>query len=68
MEATRVGIDELKDLMDRGEPRTVIDVRNPKAWKESQVKIPRAIRIPLDQIEQRLDEIPRDQEIITYCT
>jgi len=68
MEATRVTVDEVKERMDRGEAFTFIDTRNPKAWAEADTKLPGAIRIPADEIEQHLEQIPRDRAVITYCT
>jgi rhodanese-related sulfurtransferase len=68
MEATRVTVDEVKKRMDRGEAFTFVDTRNPKAWAEAQTKLPGAIRIPADEVEQHLHQIPRDRSVITYCT
>ncbi len=68
MEATRVTVEELKERMNRGEEFTFIDVRNPKAWGEAETKLPSAIRILPDEVEQRLADIPHDRTIITYCT
>jgi rhodanese-related sulfurtransferase len=68
MEATRVTVDEVKQRMDRGEEFTFIDTRNPKAWAEADTKLPGAIRVPADEAERHLDEIPRDRTVITYCT
>ena len=68
MEVTRVTVDEVKERMDRGEAFTFIDTRNPKAWAEADTKLPGAIRIPADEIEQHLEQIPRDRAVITYCT
>jgi rhodanese-related sulfurtransferase len=68
MEATRVTVDEVKERMDRGEAFTFVDTRNPKAWAEADTKLPRAIRMPADEAEQHLDQIPRDRTVITYCT
>jgi len=68
MEATRVTVDEVKERMDRGEAFTFVDTRNPKAWAEADTKLPGAIRIPADEAEQQLDQIPRDRTVITYCT
>ena len=68
MEATRVTVDEVKQRMDRGEEFTFIDTRNPKAWAEAETKLPRAIRIPAEEVELHLDEIPRGRSVITYCT
>jgi rhodanese-related sulfurtransferase len=68
MEATRVTVDEVKERMERGEPLAFIDCRNPKAWGESDQKLPDAIRVPADELEQHTDEIPQDRTVITYCT
>ena len=66
--ATRVTVDEVAERMARGEPFAFVDTRNPKAWAESETKLPGAIRIPADEIDKHLDEIPRDRAVITYCT
>ena len=68
MEATRVTVDEVKDRMDRGEQFTFLDTRNPTAWAEAETKLPGAIRVPANEVEQHLDQIPRDRTVITYCT
>ena len=68
MEATRVTVDEVKERMDRGEPLFFVDTRNPVAWGESDSKLPGALRVPADKLEEHLDEIPTDRTVITYCT
>ena len=65
---TRVTADEIKQRMDRGEKFTFVDARNPKAWAESDAKLPGAIRIPADEIQKRVGDLPRGRTIITYCT
>jgi rhodanese-related sulfurtransferase len=54
--------------MERGEPFTFIDSRNPKAWAESNEKLPGAIRVPAEEAERHLSEIPKDRVVIVYCT
>jgi rhodanese-related sulfurtransferase len=68
MEATRVTVDEVRKRMEKGEPFTFIDARNPKAWGEADEKLPSALRIPAEEVANHLAEIPRDRVIITYCT
>jgi rhodanese-related sulfurtransferase len=68
MEATRVTVDEVKERMDRGEQFVFVDTRNPQAWSEAETKLPEAIRVPADEVEKHLSEIPRDRTVITYCT
>ena len=65
---TRVTADEVKERLDRGEPLVFLDTRNPTAWGEADTKLPGAIRMSADEVEQRLGEIPRDRTVITYCT
>jgi rhodanese-related sulfurtransferase len=54
--------------MERGEQFAFVDTRNPQAWGEAKTKLPGAIRVPADELEQHLSEIPRDRAVITYCT
>ena len=68
MEPTRVTVEEVRERMDRGEPFTFVDSRNPKAWGESDVKLPGAIRVPADEGGQHLSEIPKDRVVVSYCT
>lgn len=67
-EAPRITADELKRRMDSGEDFTVIDVRNPQAWGQSDTMMPEAIRVPLDDFERHLSQIPKDRPIVAYCT
>ena len=68
MEATRVTVDEVKKRMERGEEFTFVDTRNPQAWGEAKTKLPGALRIPAEEVEQHFAQIPRDRSVITYCT
>lgn len=58
----RVSLEEFKAL--RAENKIlVLDVRVGVT-----TKIKGATYIPIDQLESRLSELPRDREIITYCS
>ncbi len=46
-------------------PFTLVDVRSP--YEYQQKHIPGAINIPIDTLEKRLAELPKDSQIITYC-
>lgn len=67
-EGPKIIAEELKRRMQAGEDFIVIDVRNPKAWAESDVKARNAIRVPLYSLEQYLPRIPKNKPIVTYCT
>lgn len=68
----RVSAEEVMRWMDRGKPVIFVDSRNPQAWSQSNEKLPDAIRIPVDEVEQHLSEIPKsgpgERWIVTYCT
>jgi rhodanese-related sulfurtransferase len=67
-DAPRITIEELKRRMDAGEDFTVIDVRNPEAWAETDTAIPGAIRVRLDKLEESLPRIPKNRPVVAYCT
>jgi rhodanese-related sulfurtransferase len=65
--AERIAAEEVKARMDRGEKPFFVDVREDTAWERSGVKIAGALRMPEDDVERRLNELPRDRPIIAYC-
>lgn len=67
-DASKIGIDELRKRMEAGEEFMFLDVRNPEAWAESEAMVPNAIRVPLDSLEEKLPYIPKERNIVTYCT
>jgi len=66
--ALRITVDELKERMESGEDFTVIDVRKPEAWTESDTMIPESIRVSLDHLDQNLGRIPKSRPVVAYCT
>lgn len=60
----RISVDELLLMLANKKPVVVIDVRGLDSYTE---KIKGALQIPLDEVEARLKEIPRNKEIVTYC-
>jgi rhodanese-related sulfurtransferase len=59
---------ELKVKMDKGEGPVIVDVREGREYDDSKIRIKGAVRIPVVQPEARRNELPRDKEVITYCT
>ena len=49
----------------RDEGAFILDVRQPKEWNESH--IPGATLIPLGELASRVNEVPKDQEIVVVC-
>jgi rhodanese-related sulfurtransferase len=64
----RITVDELRKRMEAGEEFTFVDARNPQAWQQSNEKLPGAIRVPVDALDQNISRIPKDKPIVTYCT
>ena len=65
---TRITKEELKAKMDKGEDIVVLDVRVSSSYLDSMVKIKGAVRIDPDSIARKYQSLPKDKEIITYCT
>ena len=68
VDAPRITVDDLRKRMEAGEDFVLIDTRNPEAWAESDVKLPEAIRLPLNSLDESLPKIPKDKPIVAYCT
>jgi 3-mercaptopyruvate sulfurtransferase SseA len=64
----RISIQELKRKLDAKEKIVILDNRTGSSWIGSLVKIKGAIHMPGDQVSARIEEIPKDREVITYCT
>ena len=56
---------DLKKKMDAKEDFFLLDVREPNEFQIG--RIPGSTLIPLGEVPQRLNEIPRDKEIIVHC-
>jgi rhodanese-related sulfurtransferase len=54
--------DELKARLDKGEKVLVIDVRSDEEVKGG--SIPGAIHIPMEQLEARMKDVPRDVQLV----
>ncbi|MFO0732104.1 MAG: VTT domain-containing protein [Nitrospiraceae bacterium] len=64
----KISVDELKRRLDAGEAITIVDVRHPLSLELDPEMIPGAMNFLLEEIEHRHHEIPRDREIVLYCT
>jgi membrane protein DedA with SNARE-associated domain/rhodanese-related sulfurtransferase len=64
----RIGVDELYELTRAGAAPVVIDVRSATARSLEPRWIPGALNISLSEVGQRLKDLPRDRDIIVYCT
>jgi membrane protein DedA with SNARE-associated domain/rhodanese-related sulfurtransferase len=64
----RIDVQELRALIDAGEPIELIDVRGRNASQLDQRQIPGAVVMHLDEIEAGRFVAARDRQIIVYCS
>ena len=68
LRVARIGADELKAMFDRGENPVVLDVRTSAVRKRDPRRIPTAIVASSEDVPQRLEDVPLQQQIVLYCT
>jgi len=61
--ASEISVDEAYQKYQAG--TFVLDVRTPEEWDEYHA--PNTTLIPLDELSARLNELPKDQEIVVVC-
>lgn len=66
--AARISPEEVKARMDAGEEMFIVDLRHMLDVLANPQIVPGAVRMAPDALEARHQEIPRDREIILYCT
>jgi membrane protein DedA with SNARE-associated domain/rhodanese-related sulfurtransferase len=64
----RISVNDLFALMQAGASPVIVDVRSATARALEPRWIPGALHVPLQEAAHRLKELPRDREIILYCT
>ena len=62
-----VGAVELSERLASAEPPYLLDVRQPHEWDIANMGTVGAVMIPLAELGDRLDELPKDREIVVYC-
>lgn len=67
-EPLRLAAEAVIKRMNRGEAVYFVDARNPQAWAEASTKLPGAVRVPADAVEQHLADMPGDRMMVAYCT
>jgi adenylyltransferase/sulfurtransferase len=58
---------ELHARLERGESLAVVDVREPWEWEIGNLAAHGARLIPMNEVPERLDEIPRDRPVVLQC-
>lgn len=64
-EAPRISAADAKKALDAGQA-VLVDVRSLDSWQEEHAK--GAVSIPVNELYARLGELPKDKQVIAYCT
>ena len=64
----RISVADLYELMEAGDKPIVVDVRSNTARTLEPRWIPGAIHVPVDDVARHIADLPRDREIVVYCT
>lgn len=59
---------ELKRKLDTGEALMIVDLRHSLDFEADSVVVPGAVHLSPEELDQRSQEIPRDRDVILYCT
>lgn len=63
IEVPTVEVAQVPDPMPEGV--TVLDVREPVEWQHGHIE--GAVHVPLQQLPGRVEELPRDQQLLVVC-
>jgi membrane protein DedA with SNARE-associated domain/rhodanese-related sulfurtransferase len=66
--ASRLEPQELKALLDAGEQLYIVDLRHPLELVPDPFTLPGAMHFSPEEITARHHEIPRDRDVVLYCT
>jgi rhodanese-related sulfurtransferase len=64
----RIGVAELYELIGAGAAPVIVDVRSTTARALEPRQVPGALSMTLADVGEQLKQLPRDREIVLYCT
>jgi membrane protein DedA with SNARE-associated domain/rhodanese-related sulfurtransferase len=64
----RISVSELYQLIEAGAAPIIVDVRSATAQALEPRRLPGAITMTLQTVAQQLQQLPRDREIVLYCS
>jgi membrane protein DedA with SNARE-associated domain len=64
----RITVEELHQKLEAGESLMILDLRSNAELEQDQLLIQGALHMTMDEVERRQQEIPRDRDIILYCS
>jgi membrane protein DedA with SNARE-associated domain/rhodanese-related sulfurtransferase len=64
----RITVDELRQMQEAGESPVILDLRSLTELDQDSALIRGAIHMTMEEVQLRQQEIPRDRDIILYCS
>lgn len=64
----RITPEELRQKMDSGEEIVIVDLRHSSEFEADDATLPGALRLRPEQFEQNHKQIPRDRDVVLYCS
>lgn len=64
----RLTPEALRQRLDSGDPVRIVDLRTSIAYEVTRQTLPGAIRLDPEELDARHSDIPRDCDIVLYCT
>jgi membrane protein DedA with SNARE-associated domain/rhodanese-related sulfurtransferase len=68
LQTARITVEELRQRQEVGGEVFIVDLRSPMAVQSDPYRIPGAQHLLMDKVEEWLPIIPRDQEVVLYCS
>ncbi len=65
---SRITVDELYQKLNAGENPVILDLRPRSELEQDPALIRGAVHMTMDEVDSRQQEIPRDRDIILYCS
>jgi membrane protein DedA with SNARE-associated domain/rhodanese-related sulfurtransferase len=65
---SRITVEELKLKIDQNEDMVIVDLRHALDFEADPETIPGAFRMDAKELREKNDKLPRDRQIILYCT
>lgn len=68
LRVARISVDELHQMLEAGESPVILDLRPLSELENDPSLIQGALHMTMEEVEHRQQEIPRDRDIILYCS
>jgi rhodanese-related sulfurtransferase len=61
----RISAPEVAEELASADPPLLVDIRNPREWAAKHID--GSVNVPLNHLQERIAEIPRDRRIAVHC-